>query len=71
MELYIRREDVIRKARKSHMSDGSRGGGKADLDFPSRRVFYMGEDRGVLKRMYGLEENMELKRLKQLAGVRN
>jgi hypothetical protein len=71
MELQLRREDVIQKAGKSHMSNGLHGGSKANLGSPSSRVSYMGEDRGVLKRMDVLEESIKLKRLRQLAGVGN
>ena len=48
------------KADKTHVSDGSRGGGKVDLGFPSSCVSHMGEDRGLLERMDGLEKNMKL-----------
>ena len=60
MELKLRREDAARKAGKSHVSDGSRGVGIADYGSPSSRVSHMGEDRGLLKRMEGLEESMKL-----------
>jgi hypothetical protein len=49
MELQLRGKDAIRKVRKNHMSDGSRGDDKADLGSPSSRVSHMGEDRGLLK----------------------
>lgn len=60
IELQLRREHAIRKARNSHVSDGSHGGGKTDIGSPSSRVSHMGEDRGLLKRMDGLEESMKL-----------
>jgi len=60
VELQLRKDDAIRKAGKSHMSDGSRGGGKVDLGSPSSLVSHMGEDRGLLKRMDGLQESMKL-----------
>ena len=60
MELKQRRDDAARKAGKSHVSDGSRGGAKADVGSPSSRVSHMGEDRGLLARMEGLEESMKL-----------
>ena len=42
------------------MSDASRGGGKIDLGSPSSHVSHVDEDRGLLKRMDVLEENMKL-----------
>ena len=60
VELQLRRGIAIRKARKNHMSDGSRGVDKVDIGSPSRRVSHMGEDWGLLKRMDGLEESMKL-----------
>ena len=44
----------------SHMSSGSRGGARVDLDSPSSRVSNQGENRDLHKRMLGLEESIKL-----------
>ena len=59
-ELQSRREDAVRRAGKSHLTDGSRGGGKVDLSSPSSHVSNAGVDRDLHKRILGLEENMKL-----------
>lgn len=58
-ELKSRREDAVRRAGKSHLTDGSRKGGKIDLSSPSSRVSNAGVVRDLHKRMLGLEENMK------------
>ena len=52
--------NAIRKAGKSHMSDGSRGASKVDLGSPSSRVSHISEDQILLKRMEGLEKSIKL-----------
>ena len=59
-ELQLRREDATRRGGKSHLTDGSRGGGKVGLSSPSSRVSNAGEDQDLYKRMLGLGENMKL-----------
>ena len=57
---FVKIQHFERSLHFDHVSDGSHGGGKVDLGSPSSRVSHMGEDRGLLKRMEGLEESMML-----------
>lgn len=58
--LQPRREEEKRQASMSHMSSGSRGRARLDLDSPSSRVSNVGENRNLHKRMLGLEESIKL-----------
>ena len=58
--LQPRREEEKRQASMSHMSSGSRGRARLDLDSPSSRVSNVGENRDLHKRMLGLEESIKL-----------